>query len=50
MERNSFHQGFDRVHSNGSVDLQPGGLAVGALLLPTATRKLTSPVQVYLGY
>ena len=30
MDWESLNQGLDRVHSNGSADLQPGGLAVSA--------------------
>ena len=44
MGRHSLYQRLHRVHSNGSADLQPGGLAVSALLLQTATRKLTGLV------
>ena len=44
MGRHPVNQRLDRVHSNGSLDLQSGRLAVSATLLHIATQKLTSPV------
>ena len=51
MGWHSVDQRLDRVHSNGFVDLQSGGVAVSAPFAHIATlKKLTSPVQVYLGH
>ena len=44
MGRHPVNQRLDRVNTNGSLDLQSGGLAVSATLLYIATQKLMSPV------
>ena len=41
MGWHSLNQRLDRVNSNGPADLQPGGLAVSALLQLMVNRKLT---------
>ena len=44
------NQRLDRVHSNGPIDLQSGGLAVSEPMLQLTIPKLTSPAQIYLGH
>lgn len=50
MGWHSINQRLNRVHSNGLVDLQSGGVAVSAPFAHMATLKLTSSLQVYLGH
>ena len=44
------NQRLDRVHSNGPVDLQSGGLTVSEPMLQMAFWRLTSSAQIYMGH
>ena len=44
------NQRVHRVHTNGPVDLQSGGLAVSEALPHMAAPTLTGLVQIYLGH
>ena len=50
MGWHSNNQRLNRVHSNGPIDLQSGGLAVSGSMLQMTIRKLTSSAQIYLGH